>query len=89
MCLATTKYQWDRHIWDVPLTLLSSGKKIDLAAQVIFGFSSCTVKISILLFYRRMTGGVKNFLSVASLFWICIIGTNIIIYIFAACFQCK
>jgi hypothetical protein len=63
---ATNKYGWNLHIWDVPISDIVPSRKIAWAAQVFFMIGTTCTKISILLFYRRLTAGAlpRTFLCV-------------------------
>jgi hypothetical protein len=52
--LANTRYYWDRHVWDIPLTALPNAGKIAMAAKVLFTFASTFTRISLLCFYYRL-----------------------------------
>lgn len=45
------------HIWDVPLDTIISERKVSLAIEYLYVFSSVPIKLSILLFYRRLAKG--------------------------------
>ncbi|KAK6002015.1 hypothetical protein QM012_002505 [Aureobasidium pullulans] len=49
--VAMGHYGWDRHIWDIPLDVLSSSGKAYTAAKILFIVSSTCVRTALLLFY--------------------------------------
>ncbi|KAM7188873.1 hypothetical protein V8F20_010382 [Naviculisporaceae sp. PSN 640] len=53
-CLASTKYGWDRHVWDLKPAQLVQGRQISLAIQGIFVVASALAKISIIVSYLRL-----------------------------------
>ncbi|KAI5370883.1 hypothetical protein Slin14017_G017620 [Septoria linicola] len=55
--LGAQKHGMDRHIWDVRYETFEYTALIGWAAQVAFIISTCSTKISVLLFYRRLTEG--------------------------------
>jgi hypothetical protein len=63
---AANKYGWNLHIWDVPISDNVPSRKTAWAAQIFFILGTTCTKISILLFYRRLTTGAlpKTFLYV-------------------------
>jgi len=63
---AATKYGWNLHIWDIPVSNLVPSRETAWAAQFCFLIGTSCTKISILLFYRRLTSGTlqKTFLYV-------------------------
>lgn len=48
------KYHSGVHIWDVDLTLFETQRKLILAIEVLFVLGTGLVKVSILLFFRRL-----------------------------------
>jgi hypothetical protein len=54
---AANKYGWNLHIWDVPISDIVPSRKTAWAAQIFFILGTTCTKISILLFYRRLTTG--------------------------------
>ncbi|KAF1915120.1 integral membrane protein [Ampelomyces quisqualis] len=52
--LASRLYGWDRHVWDVKIPTLVTGRKASLAGQTLFVLASSTIKISILVSYFRI-----------------------------------
>ncbi|KAK4997559.1 hypothetical protein LTR66_003038 [Elasticomyces elasticus] len=50
-------YGFDRHVWDVHYNLFVSAAFVGWLAEVSFLISTCSTKISVLLFYRRMVLG--------------------------------
>lgn len=56
MSIASARYGWDRHVWDIPLNLMSTSLKYDLVFQMTFGLASAFTKLSLLWFCRRIIG---------------------------------
>ncbi|EUC48156.1 hypothetical protein COCMIDRAFT_88217 [Bipolaris oryzae ATCC 44560] len=54
VCLATEVYGFDRHMWDVTPNLYIPERKIVFAVYLLYIIASGLIKISILLFYRRL-----------------------------------
>jgi len=54
ICLASKVYGFDRHVWDLPLSVGTQGRKIAMLIEALYLFSTGVIKISILLFYRRL-----------------------------------
>lgn len=52
--LATQLYGWDKHVWDLTLPELQTGRKASIAGQTLFVLASSTVKMSILVSYFRI-----------------------------------
>jgi len=55
--LSNYKYGTDRHIWDVQITMFEDAALIAWLAEFAWLISTCCSKVSILLFYRRLTKG--------------------------------
>ncbi|KAI4730628.1 hypothetical protein E4T49_01656 [Aureobasidium sp. EXF-10728] len=49
--IAMGHYGWDRHIWTIPLDVLSKSVKAYTAAKILFIVSSTCVRTALLLFY--------------------------------------
>lgn len=58
--IGTEQYNMDRHIWDVLPTKFVSIAFVGWLAQLAFLISTCSTKVSVLLFYRRLTKGTYN-----------------------------
>jgi len=58
--LGSEQYYLDRHTWDVPMDAYVPAAKNGWIAQMLFIISSGATKVSILMFYRRMTQGTYN-----------------------------
>ncbi|KAI9763863.1 MAG: hypothetical protein M1840_009047 [Geoglossum simile] len=69
---AVTHFSWDIHIWDVPPEHVIPSRKISFATQFLFLWASSLVKLSILLFYRRMSVAVSQ-KSFSRAIWITIV----------------
>jgi hypothetical protein len=54
VCLATERFNFDRHIWDVLPTMYVDLRKITFACYLLYIVAGGMIKISILLFYRRL-----------------------------------
>ncbi|KAH1499024.1 hypothetical protein LV164_004613 [Aspergillus fumigatus] len=54
--LATVQYGWNRHMWDVPPTWLSTVSKLNLVFQILFSLASSVTKLSLLWFCKRLLG---------------------------------
>ncbi|KAF2856275.1 hypothetical protein T440DRAFT_104161 [Plenodomus tracheiphilus IPT5] len=52
--LATQLYGWDKHVWDLTVPELETGRKASIAGQTLFVLASSTVKMSILVSYFRI-----------------------------------
>lgn len=44
----------NRHVWDIPLEVFAPMARITWEAEMAFLITGCCVKVSVLLFYRRM-----------------------------------
>ncbi|CEJ60543.1 Putative Integral membrane protein [Penicillium brasilianum] len=90
--LATENWGWNRHIWDVPVTWLSTLQKLNIVFQIMFSWSSSLTKISLLWFCRRLLGAGKgnfrwfNWSFIGS---IIVVGFSCIMFTFISVFQCS
>lgn len=59
--LCCVRFGTDRHTWDVPLNEFEDSALYGaFSAEIAFLISTCCTKVSILLFYRRLTEGTYN-----------------------------
>lgn len=54
------QYGGDRHVWDIPASYFVPAVKNAYVAQMIYLISTCCVKVSVLLFYRRLVAGTYS-----------------------------
>lgn len=59
--LAITKYGFHWHVWDQTAESLVTTREITYAIELSYMFSTTLIKISILCFYRRITGSLTNY----------------------------
>lgn len=62
--LGAELYHTSRHVWDIPITTFPPMARVTWLAELSFLLTGCCVKVSVLLFYRRLTE------STCSRFWI-------------------
>jgi hypothetical protein len=79
------KYDYNRHIWDVPLGTLMTGLAVYLAIQVAFAISTTLTKCSALLFFLRLQRPARDWKCVIA---IIICATQGIAMSFMLIFQC-
>lgn len=48
-------YHTNRHVWDIPIAAFPDMAKVTWLAELSFLLTGCCVKVSVLLFYRRLT----------------------------------
>ena len=66
--LAAEKYGMDRHIWDVHSPTFENTALMGWLAELAFVISTCCCKVSVLLFFRRLTqGAIKKYWMVSVL----------------------
>lgn len=52
--LANTRYGWNRHLWDVPVTVLQNANIIAFVAKIMFTLAATFTRLSLLCFYFRL-----------------------------------
>lgn len=67
--LAFARYGWDKHLWDLKLPVLMTGRQVSFAAQVLFIFATMLAKISILTSYLRLAPLDTWFRRFTCMFW--------------------
>ncbi|PYH98970.1 hypothetical protein BO71DRAFT_370017 [Aspergillus ellipticus CBS 707.79] len=90
--LATTRWGWNRHIWDIPLTWLPNVEKYNLAFQICFSMASSITKLSLLWFCKRLVGtGSKGLYwgyNVVLIIAMVIVTICCLLFLFISIFQC-
>lgn len=87
--LADLRFQWNRHIWDVPFSMIVVGMKAVIGTQVCFSLASGLTKCSMLtLVYRIVSKGSGHFPKLVLGVLILII-VQTILFCFMVIFQCK
>ncbi|EMD94519.1 hypothetical protein COCC4DRAFT_204357 [Bipolaris maydis ATCC 48331] len=86
--LGVTIYGFQWHMWDQTPATKTTTTYVTMAIELSYMISTTLIKISILLFYRRLTGSLTN--RFIYLVWICIVAcilyfVSFIILIFFAC----
>ncbi|KAF3395786.1 hypothetical protein F1880_007141 [Penicillium rolfsii] len=90
--LASENWGWNRHIWDVPETWLSTVQKLNIVFQIMFSWSSSITKISLLWFCRRLLGAGKgnfkwfNWAFIGAMIFV---GLSCLMFTFISIFQCS
>ncbi|CAL5871824.1 uncharacterized protein PFLUO_LOCUS6077 [Penicillium psychrofluorescens] len=90
--IATEEWGWNRHIWDIPPTWLSTVQKLNLCFQIMFSLASGFTKISLLWFCRRLLGASKgNFVlfNWAFIGAMVFVGVSCTMFTFISIFQCS
>ena len=90
--LASENWGWNRHIWDVPPTWLSTVQKLNMVFQIMFSWSSSFTKISLLWFCRRLLGAGKgNFkwFNRSFIGAMVFVGLSSVTFTFISIFQCS
>lgn len=58
--VADNNFSWNRHSWDLHSSKGPPGYKLCLAAQILFFWAATLNKMSLLAFYKRLTGPVTS-----------------------------
>ncbi|RKF56993.1 putative integral membrane protein [Golovinomyces cichoracearum] len=83
-----SKTGW-RHTWDYPVFDLESGLRVILSSQILFTASSTLMKISTLLFIRRLLMNSQVLLKSFIIVFITALATQAVVFIFLQLFQCS
>jgi hypothetical protein len=61
--LGNIRYGWDRHIWDMPLDLVTSALKMAFVSKILFSLAATFTRLSLLCFYSRLVvnSGIRWF----------------------------
>jgi hypothetical protein len=87
---ASRLYGFDRHSWDLSPQMAVHSRKVTIAMELFYILSTSLTKISILLFYRRLTSGSVTpfFRRVVQASILFVIGYSIAFYITTG-FTCR
>ncbi|OQO12576.1 hypothetical protein B0A48_02038 [Cryoendolithus antarcticus] len=87
--LGTEKYGSDRHVWDVPFSLYEGAARGAWLSEQVFLIASCCSKVSILLFYRRLTTGTYarkwKFATIAAIYFTILYAVALVLSLFLGC----
>lgn len=71
--LANEVYGWDRHEWDLPVTMIPAAGKIAFIAKLMFTLAATFTRLSLICFYYRLVkdSGMRwfNWILHASVLW--------------------
>jgi hypothetical protein len=68
---AATKYGWDIHVWDLPITKLAASRQVSIAGQTLFLGASGLTKLSMLVSYERIAASRTFLLAIRISMVIC------------------
>ncbi|KAE9970252.1 hypothetical protein EG327_010349 [Venturia inaequalis] len=67
VCLSITTFGMGRHVWNLQTYEMINARKISMVSELLYMLTTCTTKVSVLLFYRRLAAG-----TITSMFqWMC------------------
>ncbi|KAL4870530.1 hypothetical protein BDV12DRAFT_55516 [Aspergillus spectabilis] len=93
LSIATEKYGWNRHIWDIPLEWLPTVSKLNLSFQLLFSLSCSITKLSLLWFCKRLliigNKGVYSRYNVAMIVGMVVVGISSALFILFSLFHCR
>ncbi|KUJ19087.1 uncharacterized protein LY89DRAFT_731510 [Mollisia scopiformis] len=87
--LAELHFGWNRHIWDVQLSTISTGLKIILCTEVLFCLATSLTKLSMLTLIYRLVSHSSSIISRVILGAIVLVSAQGTAFVFAAIFQCR
>ncbi|KAJ4257591.1 hypothetical protein NW762_008716 [Fusarium torreyae] len=86
--LAAQLYGWNIHVWDLKKSQAETGRKVSLAAQTLFLFSSGLAKNSILVSYLRIAPA-RSWLRRLTYASLALVTALIFIYLIVLWTQCR
>lgn len=87
--LANRKYGWDRHVWDVPVSMIQSANIVAFVAKLLFTFASTFTRLSLIfLFYRLIKDTNLRWYAWALHFNLALNVGILITFIFLTTFNC-
>lgn len=87
--IAVTHWGWNRHIWDVPLNMVTLGLKLTIAMECLFGVAVSCTKMSLLILTRRVMSngtGILRHVAAAGMF---VVACEGIIFNLVVIFTCS
>jgi hypothetical protein len=87
-CYVVEKLGWDRHVYDVPLPMLSDSLKVDIVIKIMFALTCVTVKFSMLFQTLRLMQASKFSRCIVYLLMI-IEGLNFVCFLAATLTMCR
>ncbi|OJI99032.1 hypothetical protein ASPVEDRAFT_50588 [Aspergillus versicolor CBS 583.65] len=93
VCIATERWGWTRHIWDVPMGWIPMVSKLNLTFQILFSVSCSITKLSLLWFCRRLlivgSKGVYSAYNIAMIVGMVIVFISSALFVLVSIFQCR
>lgn len=93
VCIATERWGWTRHIWDVPMGWIPMVSKLNLTFQILFSVSCSITKLSLLWFCRRLlivgSKGVYSTYNIAMIVGMVIVFISSALFVLVSIFQCR
>lgn len=93
MSIASAQWGWNRHVWDIPVPILTPMLQSTFAFQILFGLSSCFTKLSLLWLCWRIIGDGRklgiNYHALACLVVMVIVGGFTVCYTIIEFIQCR
>jgi hypothetical protein len=87
--LAVRCWGWDRHIWDVPLDLVTLGLKLTMLVECLFGVAVTCTKISLLILTRRIMTNTTGILRHMAVFGMVIVACEGLVFVLVVIFTCR
>src|SRR5271156_1193620 len=87
--LADTHFLWIRHVYDIPVTYVTTGLKMVLSAMVMFAVACTLTKLSMLMLVRRMLVNSSLFWRRITLLAIAIVTIQGSVFCLTVIFQCR
>ncbi|KAH7391517.1 integral membrane protein [Cadophora sp. MPI-SDFR-AT-0126] len=87
--LKDTKYLWIRHTYDIPISHVTGGLKMVLAAEVTFAAAITLTKLSMLMLVRRLLVNASLFWRRVTLAAIAIVTIQGSVFCLTVIFQCR
>ena len=83
------EYKIDRHIWDIPPSLYSGNRLLVWCGQICYVASAGLVKVSVLLFYRRLSTSFSRGFKIATWIGIAYNVLYVLAFLIALLVECR
>lgn len=86
--LTATRFEWDRHIWDVDLGLVQIGAELSIVTEILFAIATNLTKLSLLALIYRIVSKGPGYLWKLIVGAMIFIGAQALAFILSVLFQC-
>ncbi|KAK2050698.1 integral membrane protein [Colletotrichum somersetense] len=87
--IASQKFGWGRHVWDMPAWMRTASLQVGLACQILFDLATSLTKLSMLALMYRIACAASNKLRILVMTLQIIISVNCLVFVLVSMLQCR